>query len=1190
MKKKSYTAIMLSVVLCLSLLLPLSPVYATSVDRGESIVEAHEASEAVTALVEGYEAVADRWDLANFLHQLVLKDDSGNIIPPDGNVTLYEHYEFVFTFRETTALQFKYGDDGYLRYQLPTEFLVPDVVAGAPIRAANDETIGHYSVAADGEVLVRFYDVDRHGQPTPGINLLDQYTDVTFTLNLQAQFKETAGPIDFDFGNNTVLTVTVRPPEYDTRIHVQKKHFGYDRSTQTIEYEVLISAYGSDISDISLRDTLGGTHVVPYALASAAITQVTVQVRDEEPFVISPVPWVGESNSFVLDFPDVTLSRGESIRVTYTLDAEPFIQAWGEASSARLNYEFALSNGVAVSGKNVVGDELVDEDFIWLVVSTRFMNKWSTQSGDGRVEWHVNIGEGLTVLNGMTVTDTLSAGMSIVSNTVDVYLYDQIGHFIDSVSFPVYLDKTGFTITLPDGLHGRDIYTAYIRYDAEIDYSNYPSDGRYENRLELGLEGDPYIVRDVFVNPPGVRMEKSHQLTEDYIEWTIQFYVPGALYGERVWFEDYLDIIYLNREGHRVWGTAVNQPEDFAVTARRLDGGAADPFHWSLLDSRDPRFQLNWNVKNVWMMFFVEELVDNHDGRWICDDSKLYSFSPFTADTLLTITYKTPLSARLLEHGIQEAAFDGMSTIGDVLRQTPVGDAFGEVRNAVFAYQINNQGFHEIARDHEFVDWPIHKSAAPVEGTEDTFEFTVLLRRDLFLPGQPALFVDEFDSGMEYVPDSLVVQRGGDRFVPRTDGGADAILQLIEHDEPMSRMTVDFSAPYMRRIVGDGVQPAEPNWFASGGDIVVRYQMRIKDTDVLDQQIYQNIASVYSTTRDGSFSDEYQLRYGTKIVDKTWDLVGNIAHVDILINPEGRTLTTTGQFEVLDQMSDSLSLYFGTIRVLQEVAGEWQEQLLTQVPTLSGELWTFAVTGGNEVTFVFPDSVPLRLQYEVLIRGNVGEAVSIANEVTLAGRFSDRVSESFVVTSAAGGGSANRSTIALYKYDSLDSSIFLPDATFALYIGVAYHGWQLVVPPEGVAQTFTVGTMTFYYMESRTTDDAGNAQFTSPWLTPSHNAIYALVEVETPTGYYQPVDPVTLFSYTVATTEQLEAFGNKAVEQVADSIMVPNDRYEPFRFDIPLTGGMGTVLFIAGGLVVIGAVAVIWYQGVHKKRRKVKAD
>ncbi|MCL2402591.1 MAG: hypothetical protein FWC90_08135, partial [Oscillospiraceae bacterium] len=434
---------------------------------------------ALSAFPLTYAGSADRWDLANFVDHIVLSDESGNVIPSGSDVIIYENYEFAITFREIASFQFGYGTDGLLRYVLPSELHVSSAELNIPILAENGATIGHYSVTTDGLVTVRFDDCNKNGIATPGVNLLDQYTDISFTIFLSAQFTDLDDLLYVDFGNNHTVTISVKPPDYDTKLDVVKKHFGYNKSARTIDYEILVTALGGDISQISLRDALGGTHHVPSDLASASLTQITVQVRDKEPYVISPIPWESSGNSFVIDFPEIVLARGETITLTYTLDADPYIQSWGEVSSGRRNYDFSISNSVSASGKDSSGNDLTDNHAIWLPVTNYFLNKWATQAGDGTITWNCHIGDGLTLLNGVTVTDTLSAGMTTADSVIYAYLYDQSGNYIAREPITINTDHTGFTYTVPDGLNGRDIYTVSLTYSVEIDFATYPADGRY---------------------------------------------------------------------------------------------------------------------------------------------------------------------------------------------------------------------------------------------------------------------------------------------------------------------------------------------------------------------------------------------------------------------------------------------------------------------------------------------------------------------------------------------------------------------------------------------------------------------------------------------------------------------------------------------------------------------------------------
>ena len=292
----------------------------------------------------------------------------------------------------------------------------------------------------------------------------------------------------------------------------------------------------------------------------------------------------------------------------------------------------------------------------------------------------------------------------------------------------------------------------------------------------------------------------------------------------------------------------VNQSE-VEATARRVSDPTADveELQVRMIDFyHDPAyllFALSWQ-KNRMRLVFTDA------------NNPYYAPSPFQEDTILTVRFRTPLSAQLLYYNYYEQSFEGMNTIGEVLRQTSVNGNIGTVINNVAGIVITEPGrldvFSVLDYDTEPVIWPMHKYAAPVRGSDDTYLFTVIIDSGMFAPGLPARFVDEFDSRLEYVPYSFVVEHGGNRFYPRTAIGEDAILgmDLITVDGDISTMEVDLSALYMRTSPERPFESAPEEWITSTvGLYIIRYEMRIIDPEI-DVQTYKNTATIHSTTRN----------------------------------------------------------------------------------------------------------------------------------------------------------------------------------------------------------------------------------------------------------------------------------------------------------------------------------------------------
>jgi pilin isopeptide linkage protein len=533
-------------------------------------------------------------------------------------------------------------------------------------------------------------------------------------------------------------------------------------------------------------------------------------------------------------------------------------------------------------------------------------------------------------------------------------------------------------------------------------------------------------------------------------------------------------------------------------------------------------YTLNTPASGGWRMYFVGA----------------NSPSPFNEDTTLTFTYTIPLDA-IVAYGQS---------------QMTMKEALQNFERAEIGYQSNSQNWFYLYNPISlfigvsggaiiaFTDirWPIHK-IAEVDGEIVKYQLYINSVDMMFLYSN--ILRDVFDENVEYVPFSFNIMpdgAGGKRYGPYESPGG-VFTDMLAESIIGNEFETNFTA--MRHVnVVDGLATG----FASAEMMhelivqntyyIVEYQMQVRD-GLIDQHLLKNTVDI------NGFDYTAEALYGNKVVDKTMVATSNTAVVTVYINPDEARLAEDGKYTIIDTQSDTLAFYLGTVVLKAWENGAWVEKPL--VNSDSGELWTWMLIGSNELHIVVPDETSLMLTYSTLIRGEAGQTVDIYNSIVVAEEYTDYTEDSFYISDTHGSSSGDRRRVAVLKNDADNPTIFLFGSVFALYVGYPYAGWEEVPLPPGLERTFLVGQTTFYYLAMETSI-ADGAVFDDAWLTPTHKFIYAVLEVSPPPGYLLPDDPITLFTYTPPTPEQLEALGPKGNElvQISDNITISNTRIE----------------------------------------------
>ena len=1113
----------------------------------------------------------EMWNLSNFIVSggITIYDSSNTVVPPGGTVVNGDQYTIIIEFAEGAGNQFDYAGHGWLEYTIPSNLeLLTNITNGEIALGAlySYLHVGHYTAdKSTGTFKVYFDEVDNSGTATPGRPYFDNYTDTKFMLELEAVFQEGAGDIYLDFGESYTLSFKIEDPE--PGITVSKPPVTL--SGGKLDYRVEITATGyaaaspaQEITDIVLRDA-------PFTRTSATGTKTPITAGSEgaysdfeytiiradgttsPAFTMSiPTSWptVLGRRGFEYEFTGVTLNPGDSIVVSYSFDLNDFLTL----SNRYPTYsEFYIGNDVEVTATGGLSDTATTQNRI--PGSSTFISKTYDSPGYSDL-WRAYVGNGNITLNGMRITDTQTSDdvaypMSFPEATdITVILYatttslftspdPDLTFTADDLITAGFLTISGnkMTFIVPPatdtsllGTALGDIYRVEFIYDTDevigippvawpdtrttvthtntiaINTSPIQSDDaiRIFTGGQTGIPGAPTGTITVAKSSSGIQETASGEYE---IEYTITIFVQGGNEGRSLYIRDELTVLggttyYIN-----------NDPDPPTVTITGESGSL--PVHFNSFTTG--------NNRRYWDIYFDNGL----PGTGTTANNSVW---PYTTDKTITITYTLELDSRSFG-----ASSNG--TIEELLKR----DVNAYLRNIASVLNVvdSTKNVSDLVDD----EWPIFKTAVAVTGDPSTFNYTVTLNRyglHALFDSTPAIFTDEFDSLLMYVPGSFYVMSDGNKYV------LDNESSLIASTPPTRTLTVD-----LRDLVEDGGGLTDPLWYTREQRIDIHYQLRVPNPGRQPPgttNSLSNTATIESTTLSIEFSDTATVSFRNDIVTKALNTDGStVASVEIIINPNGWKIAPTGvdSFTATDTMSSNLSFFLGSIFVETQTklpSGVWDGTWVPQDEN-AGDPWTLSYNlGANQIIFEFPDEKPIRITYDVRVLMAPGEPDDIWNEIILAGIASVKNERNFEVQGTYGSASGDKVTLNLNKSDEDDNSIGLADAEFELYMAIPSGGYydQCASSPTNL---ITVDTLNFYLLMTETTNSSGIAVFASDWMTPTHGAVFMLVETIAPDGYEQPVAPDNRTFFVLGAANALSTVMSVSVNVIdTDHIMIEN--------------------------------------------------
>lgn len=1084
-------------------------------------------------------------DLADFLTGVEIRDGSGNLIPPDGTVYLGENYAVSLAFSESNVSgqekQFVYDENGYLTYQIPAFFDCAPVNGGTLLDASGN-IVGSYDIDTSGFLRVRF---------------IEGYIDsskasVTITLNSTVTNTAGSGHHSIDFGGYTVEVNVSGAGQLD----VQKTAGNYDARTHSIEYEVRVTARNGVVSGIVYTDTptSPGLTVDP-----------------------SSIVYTSLDGSQTYSSPPTQLNPREGFLVRYRAFLDPSLYQGINHISYR------AKNTATVTGINEDGP-ISAQDSADKKISTYFLQKKGTDDSlNSRIHWTVTVGDGATIVDGLTITDLPGAGLSpdlTEGIMVTPYTYSSEGVLTAGTPFRIPFGADPSQIVLPTGMNA---YGCVLTYFTNYTLAPGVLSQDFTNTVQTTdpLHGTVTVSATATGHavgaPPDILKTVAKTDGGEALHYTVEINVPAFYAGAGSFYltDSCTKITFAETE--YFFGAAIDSIQvsttDALGTVRTYlpyQSGSADYTYLFVPANNDPR---------VFYLGFNTAVADTRFSNWI-----------ETSDTLLKIEYDLPLDAPVYERPSSSTYVLSEKTLRDL-----VEESLSIKNRARLYYSETGLYVQSDAAYTEPMSEPFLKKGRVTPGGLIEYEVifcnrdatnATLLQRKM----KELIFHDELlTDGMSYVDGSL--------YCDIYNADLSRIRSVYRYDLPISANTeLHASAADFKWYDGDNSSYTTLYEYAQhsliGGSssstsrLRFRYQVQIDpDSSVFQTPdptvLMQNRARLTGILPDDSPFDtgytDCTVPYSLQMIQK------DVLHTDgskradfiITLNPAGLDLVDeVSQMTVLDRMTPNLRPVFNTIRVFQRVAGVWEE--------LNAQ-YTYDATE-NVLSFLLPDDVPLRITYTTIIT-ETGDNINIGNEVELEGfaQYSAAVDAQFTVNDTGGAASSENFRFTLLKQSALDHRP-LPGAVFALYGPI--HAERQGTPPAGTPASVTVQGETLYYYASFTTGADGTSEIETNengLALFSIQGLYALSEISAPEGYHKSDELIVFY----AEEAPASALPGIAVLQSEAPVVAVN---EPVTFLLPATGGIGVggyyALVLFSGGAAVSAIAVA--HSIRKKRRNAR--
>lgn len=461
---------------------------------------------------------------------------------------------------------------------------------------------------------------------------------------------------------------------------------------------------------------------------------------------------------------------------------------------------------------------------------------------------------------------------------------------------------------------------------------------------------------------------------------------------------------------------------------------------------------------------------------------------------------------------------------------------------------VENFDWHTVDGSDEkgawIVDWTVYANRQKGnKGANGEFEYYGAGK----LGGKPLNIVDSLPDGMSYVANSAkytLVQNPYDKHTGLHRGGEakEVVTGRTLGADNVSRNgnTVTFSIP-----------TTELESYAGYAKLTYKTAVKRGELDTSINEVkFTNKASAGSGVKKFD-SGKGDVIIKNNVIKKFGEQVANSNRIKytILVNESAVALENGTDFlELVDTMDAKCTLVPSTLKVYERVNGGWvalsQKDYLSKIEQVSGESGT-----RTKLTLNVPDEKYLKVEYEVIPTGNLGEEVYLSNTAELAGVTEGSAidEQNWKIQNASASAGGNGYSITMTKYDAQQVGATLEGAKFTLYS----------VDMGQVADDGNVENARTPFDEAAIdvpTDANGKISFGTSDKKMSNCVLYQLVETKAPVGYAK-ADPTWIMLKGSASDKDYQAALTKA-KDIVDGAEIIDDtkKDEIWVYDNRMTG------------------------------------
>lgn len=411
---------------------------------------------------------------------------------------------------------------------------------------------------------------------------------------------------------------------------------------------------------------------------------------------------------------------------------------------------------------------------------------------------------------------------------------------------------------------------------------------------------------------------------------------------------------------------------------------------------------------------------------------------------------------------------------------------------------VENFDWHTVDGSDEkgawIVDWTVYANRQKGnKGANGEFEYYGAGK----LGGKPLNIVDSLPDGMSYVANSAKFTLVQNPYEEHTGLGRGSEAKTVVTGQTLAAGNVKNDG----NTVTFSIPTTELGEYAGYAKLTYRTAVKRGELDTSKNEVkFTNSASA------GSGDKKFDSGSGTvtiknNVIKKSGEQVASSNRIKytIHVNESAVALKNSTDFlELVDTMDAKCTLVPSTLKVYERVNGGWvalsQKGYSSKMEQVPGESGT-----RTKLTLNVPDEKYLKVEYEVIPTGNLGEEVSLSNTAELTGvKEGSAIDEqNWKIQNASASAGGNGYSITMTKYDAQQVGATLEGAEFKLY-SVDMDQAKNLEDMESARTLF--GTAT--------TDVNGKISFGTSDKKMGNCVLYQLVETKAPTGYAVTQQPV----------------------------------------------------------------------------------